>query len=85
MQACFKDLFKLALSFCQLLQRENPKDVASKVGDINKEFKQQMQLFFSLLQGMYQQSSGHSFAPIVQLLLRLDFNFYLTEGIGPIS
>lgn len=64
------------------MQQENRKDIVSKIEDVNKEFKQQMQLFFSLLQGMYQQSSGQSFAPIAQLLLRLDFNFFLTEGMG---
>lgn len=84
MQACFKDLFKLALSFCHLLQQENRKNIASEIKDVNKEFKQQMQLFFSLLHGMYQQSSGQSFAPIAQLLLRLDFNFHLTEGMGQV-
>lgn len=84
MQACFKDLMELALRFCHLFREENrglPID-SSSVNQLNQEFRRLMHLIFSLLNGMYQQSSGTSMEPIAQLLLRLDFNYYLTDGMS---
>lgn len=78
MQACFKDLIDLALKFCQLLGQER-KEMLPAVIELNLEFERLMQLLFSLLNGMYQQSSATSMEPIAQFLLRLDFNYYLTE------
>ena len=77
MQACFKDLMELASKFCSLIKLGNSKGLE----DVNLEFEQLMQLLFSLLNGMYQQSSGASMEPVAQLLLRLDFNRYLTQGL----
>jgi hypothetical protein len=45
------------------------------------EFEHLMQLLFTLLNGMYEKSSGTSMEPIAQLLLRLDFNHYFTQGL----
>lgn len=81
MQACFKDLIHLALKFCGLFKNDRPKAFLSVVAELNLEFERLMQLLFSLLNGMYQQSSGTTMEPIAQLLLRLDFNYYLTEGL----
>lgn len=81
MQACFKDLIHLALKFCSLFKNDKEKALLPVVADLNMEFERLMQLLFSLLNGMYQQSSGTTMEPIAQLLLRLDFNYYLTEGI----
>ena len=84
MQACFKDFIDLASKFCSLLGAKEELDSASisAVAELNLEFERLMQLLFSLLNGMYQQSSGAlSMEPIAQLLLRLDFNYYLTEGL----
>ena len=81
MQACFKDLIQLALQFCGLFGEERREDLLPVVAELNLEFERLMQLLFSLLNGMYQQSSGNSMEPIAQLLLRLDFNYYLTEGL----
>ena len=64
MQACFKDLIELALKFCNLFREEGRKGLISAVDELNKEFESLMQLLFSLLNGMYQQSTGtsmHSF------------------------
>ena len=81
MQTCFKDLIELALKFCNLFREEGRKGLISAVDELNKEFESLMQLLISLLNGMYQQSTGTSMEPIAQLLLRLDFNYYLTEGL----
>lgn len=81
MQACFKDLIELALKFCGLFGVDPKQDLLPVVAELNLEFERLMQLLFSLLNGMYQQSSGTSMEPIAQLLLRLDFNYYLTEGL----
>jgi len=81
MQACFKDLMDLALKFCNLFREDGSAGLFSAVDPLNKEFESLMQLLFSLLNGMYQQSTGTSMEPIAQLLLRLDFNYYLTEGL----
>lgn len=81
MQACFKDLIEFALKFCGLFEQEREDGFLSAVSELNLEFERLMQLLFSLLNGMYQQSSGTSMEPIAQLLLRLDFNYYLTEGL----
>jgi len=83
MQACFKDLIELALKFCLLFREENRESSIDSVNvnQLNQEFRRLMQLIFSLLNGMYQQSSGTSMEPIAQLLLRLDFNCYLTDGM----
>lgn len=82
MQACFKDLIELALKFCGLCRGEKRSELLPLVAELNAEFEKLMQLLFSLLDGMYQQSSGNSMEPIAQLLLRLDFNYYLTEGLN---
>lgn len=80
MQSCFKDLIDLALKFCKLFVTERQQEAEVAVFDeLNVEFDRQMQLLFSLLNGMYQQSPGLSMEPIGQLLLRLDFNYYLTK------
>ena len=81
MQACFKDLIHLALKFCGFLVNDVQKELLPVVAELNLEFERLMQLLFSLLNGMYQQSSGTTMEPIAQLLLRLDFNYYLTEGL----
>lgn len=83
MQACFKDLMELALRFCHLFREKNGKSSVNSVSVrlLNQEFRRLVQLLFSLLNGMYQQSSGTSMEPIAQLLLRLDFNYYLTDGM----
>ena len=76
MQSCFQDLMELASKFCS--SADSDEDLSS----LNQEFDQLMQLLFSLLNGMYQQSaSGASMEPVAQLLLRLDFNYYLTQGL----
>ena len=80
MQACFKDLMDLALKFCNLFREDGSAGLISAVDPLNKEFESLMQLLFSLLNGMYQQSTGTSMEPIAQLHLRQDFNYYLTEG-----
>ena len=81
MQACFKDLIHLALKFCGFFVNDRQKGLLPVVTELNLEFERLMQLLFSLLNGMYQQSSGPTMEPIAQLLLRLDFNYYLTEGL----
>jgi hypothetical protein len=81
MQACFKDLIHLALKFCGFFVNDRQKGLLPVVAELNLEFERLMQLLFSLLNGMYQQSSGTTMEPIAQLLLRLDFNYYLTEGL----
>ncbi|EFX83173.1 hypothetical protein DAPPUDRAFT_302112 [Daphnia pulex] len=81
MQACFKDLIHLALKFCGFFANDRKEGLMSLVAELNLEFERLMQLLFFLLNGMYQQSSGTTMEPIAQLLLRLDFNYYLTEGL----
>lgn len=74
----------LASKFCSLMGEKEEPDSAtiSAVAELNLEFERLMQLLFSLLNGMYKQSSGaFSMEPIAQLLLRLDFNHYLSEGL----
>ena len=71
----------LALRFCLLFREKKGSPAKDTVDELNQEFRRLMQLVFSLLNGMYQQSSGMSMEPIAQLLLRLDFNYYLTDGM----
>ena len=52
----------------------NEEDETNQLSDL-------MQLLFTLLNGMYEKSSGTSMEPIAQLLLRLDFKHYFTQGL----
>lgn len=79
MQACFKDLMDLAAKFCCLLRTEDIS--AQQVSVLNDEFEKLVQLLLTLLNGMYQQTTSTSMEPIAQLLLRLDFNHFLTDGV----
>ena len=81
MQACITDLMDLALKLCLLFQEGNRSPIATTVAELNQEYRRLIQLVFTLLIGMYQQSSGTTMEPLAQLLLRLDFNYYLSEGI----
>ena len=81
MQACIKDLMDLALKMCCLAKEEDETSQLSEVAELNLEFEHLMQLLFTLLNGMYEKSSGTSMEPIAQLLLRLDFNHYFTQGL----
>ena len=81
MQACIADLMDLALKLCQFARGEHESNLQSQVAELNQEFHRLMQLLFTLLNGMYRQGNGTSMEPIAQLLLGLDFNHYLTQGL----
>ncbi|KAL5281876.1 TUBGCP4 family protein [Megaselia abdita] len=76
----FNDIFHLCSDFCTLLKYTNDNDVLNtEINLLDEKFKKLIDQLINILLG-YKLTSNLTRAPLSQLLLRLDFNNWFSNG-----
>ncbi|XP_077989144.1 gamma-tubulin complex component 4-like [Glandiceps talaboti] len=81
---CLKEILDICLSFCTLLTQTNrlSEREMTQIDKLAQSFKRQSSLLFTILSSV---SSRESNPYLAQLMLRIDFNKYYSQGGGVVA